>query len=698
LKTSIQDLQKEIFIDAEYQIQAKVHIIFMSSSGYTFALLDPTNLPTSNVAIDVWIIRGQNVILTQHYKHDAGLNWQFQKFIEALTTRFQQTISVETQDFNQILVLRNQQFSFVNIDSDDMYLCKNTTNLAHIATLFSQIIEQETSFLDELNSFHLMLQQANIVTTTTEKPIAKRSIIRTNSSILNSKSVFVVDIPFKHKVSATIQDSDFHKAVKKIKRSLADIFTPYSVTSIGDTANSNYKKMNKNFNSIHVTESKLAHAQIALFENFESLQTNEIDLLQKEIFLELRTLKESSLNSFIFDLQQILSTNHLDKSYDIVFSLLRKSEFCFQSLCYSLPIFSSIDKTLVAVTVQSTQQSLAKGYYISCTILANHRTSIYSHKLAIFEDDLLHFKQEGLPSISFSDLKRPNIDLLTRPIDAEDKLVNQFYPIYNGMKVSLQCLKPLNIIVDSEKMWCDDKSLQFIDFPQEITIDGKTILSVHVPQHFSMKMAQMTHDFEIMSKFQPMNSTDPHLVQEIVSYFEVAETIHWSLFTLVIVLSLCILVLICFCSYLKCPNVMRQIFSCCCAQTCCLLKCFSTRVREREVLRSQEDQNVPEESTQMISMSNQRPIQTQIENVSPTMNNAVFIPSAPNMSVDSNMSSAHVISSVMNVQPTHIQPLAASTRVNQTAYVSDCRSGYQSCFCNNGQNPCRGPIRQPPFQ
>jgi hypothetical protein len=113
-----------------------------------------------------------------------------------------------------------------------------------------------------------MLQQANIVTTTTEKPIAKRSIIRTNSSILNSKSVFVVDIPFKQKVSATIQDSDFHKAVKKIKRSLADIFTPYSVTSIGDTANSNYKKMNKNFNSIHVTESKLAHAQIALFEKF----------------------------------------------------------------------------------------------------------------------------------------------------------------------------------------------------------------------------------------------------------------------------------------------------------------------------------------------------------------------------------------------------------------------------------------------
>ena len=141
-------------MDTEYQYYAKVHIIFMSSSAFTFALLDPTDLPSSDVAIDVWVIRNQDVILTQHYKHDAGLNWQFTKFIEDLETRFHQPISVQKQDFNQVLVLRNQQFSFVNFDSNDMYLCKNTTHLAHLATLFSQIIEQETSFLDELNSFH----------------------------------------------------------------------------------------------------------------------------------------------------------------------------------------------------------------------------------------------------------------------------------------------------------------------------------------------------------------------------------------------------------------------------------------------------------------------------------------------------------------------------------------------------------------
>ena len=134
----------------------------------------------------------------------------------------------------------------------------------------------------------------------------------------------------------------------------------------------------------------------------------------------------------------------------------------------------------------------------------------------------------------------------------------------------------------------------------------------------------MTHDFEVMSKFQPMNNTAPHLVQEIVSYFEVAETIHWSLFTLVIVLSVCIIILICFCSYLKCPNAMRRLIACCWSQKCCLLKCLSTRIREREVLRTV-DQNVPEESTQMINMSNLRPSQTQIENVSLDTSNSYWM-------------------------------------------------------------------------
>ena len=95
--------------------------------------------------------------------------------------------------------------------------------------------------------------------------------------------------------------------------------------------------------------------------------------------------------------------------------------------------------------------------------------------MAIFENNLLHFKEEGLSSVSFKDLKHPDIDQLSRPIDEEDKLVSQFYPIYNKRKISFQCLKPIDIIVDGERLWCNDKTLQFIDFPKTISVGGKKI-------------------------------------------------------------------------------------------------------------------------------------------------------------------------------------------------------------------------------
>ena len=67
-------------------------------------------------------------------------------------------------------------------------------------------------------------------------------------------------------------------------------------------------------------------------DNIDNLQAHEIELLKKEIYLELRTLTDSSLNDFIFDLNQILSTNHLDKSYRInnnwLGAIIFRVQFC----------------------------------------------------------------------------------------------------------------------------------------------------------------------------------------------------------------------------------------------------------------------------------------------------------------------------------------------------------------------------------
>ena len=279
-------MKKEIYQNENYDFYAKVHIIFITSSAHTFALLDPANLPTQPIAIDVWILRNQNVILTTKYQSDSGLNWQFSTFTQGLKSRFNQDITFTKQAFNQVLVLRNSIFSFANFDSEEMFLCKNSSHLFKVAVLFAQIIEQENSFLTELTSFQSMLYKAKILTTTI-LPIGSTRPKR-DEIIVQTKNL-------------TVQSSAKMSNIKRLRRNIGDIFSPYSVTSIGDTANQNYKRMNQNFQTIHITEQKLSHAQKSLADNIDNLQSHEIGLLKKEIFLELRTLKDSSLNDFIFD-------------------------------------------------------------------------------------------------------------------------------------------------------------------------------------------------------------------------------------------------------------------------------------------------------------------------------------------------------------------------------------------------------------
>ena len=239
-------MKKEIHQNENYEFYAKIHIIFITSSAHTFALLDPANLPIQPIAIDVWILRNQNVILTTKYQSDSGLNWQFSTFTQGLKSRFNQDITFTKQAFNQVLVLRNSIFSFANFDSEEMFLCKNSSHLFKVAVLFAQIIEQENSFLTELTSFQSMLYKAKILTTTI-LPIGSTRPKR-DEIIVQTKNL-------------TVQSSAKMSNIKRLRRNIGDIFSPYSVTSIGDTANQNYKRMNHNFQTIHITEQKLSHAQ-----------------------------------------------------------------------------------------------------------------------------------------------------------------------------------------------------------------------------------------------------------------------------------------------------------------------------------------------------------------------------------------------------------------------------------------------------
>ena len=106
LQTSVKELENEVYLDKTYRYHAKLPIIFMASSALNFATLKPNNLPDSDVAVDIYIIRNQDVILSQFFHNDTALNWQFDKFVSDFQTRFCQDIIVSKQNYNQILVLK----------------------------------------------------------------------------------------------------------------------------------------------------------------------------------------------------------------------------------------------------------------------------------------------------------------------------------------------------------------------------------------------------------------------------------------------------------------------------------------------------------------------------------------------------------------------------------------------------------------
>jgi hypothetical protein len=638
----------------------------MSGSSTAFSSLDPQNLPTDPTSLDIWILRDQNIILSTHIISEESMNLQFAGFIKNILTTFGQVITVTPQPFHQALVLREKIFSFERMDSNIKYAAKTNKRVLQIATLFQQIVTQELSFLSQLQAFTKMLLDANIFTTpppaqstTPQVTRNKRRIAQFNSS---NKSC--------NNCGGKMSNS-FNKILhsNRNKRNIFDIFTPYSVNELGSTANQNYQLVNRNFANVHITEKKLTHAQKQLHENFASLDTKEKALFRKELYLELRSLRSTYYSDFLFDLKEILKTNQLDKSYAIIFELLRNEEFCFESRCYSLPIFSVLNDNIIQITVEMSSQRLSKAEYISCTILPNERTSIYSHQLAILRDGKLHFNRDDLPSISFLQLKDPKIDARTRPISEEDKMEDIFYPIYSNEKVSLQCMSPQRVEIDGEIRYCDQNSLEFGPFPKEIRVGGTIVLSLHVPNHFSQKLAWVNEDFSSITTFKEKNSTNTPFVQDVIGFFETAQPIHYSLMATTCLVILVLSILCCCAIYMNCPTLLAKLL-CCCNNRCG----FKQKVQDR-VAYCKNSQPPP---AVVNPRSRDQPV------------------SGPNQDQDNETSFMIDRTDPESQTTDQDQPIIKNQAPSVGMHSSLCARGYRGCLCLRDQHQCYGPQGKPP--
>ena len=533
----------------------KLSLAFMTASSFDFKSLRKETLPTQSVSIDVWILRDQEILLTKNSKQDDEIvNLMFSGFSKTMERIFAQTVTPTKQAYNQGLVLENGVFQFVPMNTSNVYEVNSNKDMSQVYKLFSQLIDQDQKFLSQLQSFQTMLIQSKVFKNPSSTPppenhIGKRSPIILGEHLLhlNNKSVKL-----------------------RFTRNIADIFTPYSVQSIGDTAGQNYKKMNKNFQVVQVVEQKLSHQQRTLAAHFVSLTTAEKNTQRKELYLELRAFRTSYFHNFMFDLAEILKHNSLDPVYDILFSLIRQHEFCHSVTCYTLPIFSILNATSIQVSVQTAQQSLAPAVYISCTLQPNLRTSVFSHQIALIDGDKLNFQADQLPSISFAQLINPSIDQTTRSLLDTDMIFGELYLIYSGLKVSLQCLHPQMITIDGVERYCDRTSLNFVDFPEQIKVGTKDVLKVSIPHHFSSKLDFLNTDLRSVSIFQPTNSTALHFGNKIVNFFQTASPIHYSFMFVLFVCVLLVCVLSCCFFYLKFPQCLY--YTLCCFRNTCLIK------------------------------------------------------------------------------------------------------------------------------
>ena len=408
--------------------------------------------------------------------------------------------------------------------------------------------------------------------------------------------------------------------------------------------------MNLNFDQIHHTEERLSHQQTVLAEMFSSLNEDQKRTKRKELYLELRAFRTSYFQNFMFDLQDILKHNTLDPVYDILFELLREHEFCYSATCYTLPIFSVLNATTLQVSVQTAEQSLVPAVYVSCTIMPNLRTSVFSHQIALLDGDILNFQADRLPSITLQDLIHPKVDQATRQLQLSDYVHQQLYLIYSGKKISLQCITAQMITVNNVKRYCDRTTLNFIPFPESISIGNETVLKVAIPHHFSSKLDFLNNDMRSLSTFQQTNFTNQHFGHKIINFFQTAEAIHYSFTFIVFVCIISISTLLCCCCYLKCPSCLLDFALCCYANTCCL--------RERVLQRREEQNRKDTELKTMTSGSSYQPVPNQSQTQQP--------------------------------QPQPVEPSAPIIRQPQAQIqpALQCPQGLMTCRCLKTGDPC----------
>ena len=136
----------------------------MTDSAHQLKYLNSADLPEHPLALDAWILKGKEIILSKdQIEDDQLINLDFDEMKLTIQRAFGQTIEIEKQDFNQCLVLENKILQFVRMDTTKTYLAQTNPPLTQVSTLLTKIIAQELDFHRQLTTFRMMLQSADVL-------------------------------------------------------------------------------------------------------------------------------------------------------------------------------------------------------------------------------------------------------------------------------------------------------------------------------------------------------------------------------------------------------------------------------------------------------------------------------------------------------------------------------------------------------
>ena len=145
LRYSINSLKEKINKN-EHFFSAPLNIIFICSAPISLNDIDPANLPTSPTALDMYVLKNQNIVLTTTWITDLTITMNFANCIKEINDRFSQSLVLTKKPYNQALVIIDQTFQFISMNSSQKFNANITPDLTRVFATLNHVITQESAF------------------------------------------------------------------------------------------------------------------------------------------------------------------------------------------------------------------------------------------------------------------------------------------------------------------------------------------------------------------------------------------------------------------------------------------------------------------------------------------------------------------------------------------------------------------------